>query len=103
MENEKFIEEPSALQQLVAELKHEGRSNTIGIQLAVSTRLDPPAFGMVAALTEMAGTSRNKLMNQLVEIGIESVLQQLSPDAVENLYNRAGHFVKAAIKEDAAQ
>ena len=63
---DQLIDAPTALDQLVSELNHSGKSQYVGLLFPVPTRLQAHLYGMVEALTHHAGTSRNKLMNQLV-------------------------------------
>lgn len=93
--------EPTALQQLVAELNHSGKSQYVGLLVSVPTRLKVHLYGMVEALTHHAGTSRNKLMNQLVEVGIQATLDALPEEIVSQLQERSGEVILTACKKNA--
>ena len=97
------MQEVTALQQLVSELSHSGKSQYVGILFPVPTRLQANLFGMVEALTHHAGTSRNKLMNQLVEVGIEATLESLPESVVRQIEEQANSALNTAIEKNAGQ
>ena len=97
------MKEVTALQQLVSELSHSGKSQYVGILFPVPTRLQANLFGMVEALTHHAGTSRNKLMNQLVEVGIEATLKALPESVVHQIEEQANLALNTAIEKNAGQ
>ena len=97
------MKEVTALQQLVSELSHSGKSQYVGILFPVPTRLQANLFGMVEALTHHAGTSRNKLMNQLVEVGIEVTLNALPESVVQQIEEQANYALNTAIEKNAGQ
>ena len=97
------MKEVTALQQLVSELSHSGKSQYVGILFPVPTRLQANLFGMVEALTHHAGTSRNKLMNQLVEVGIEVTLNALPESVVQQIEEQANSALHTAMEKNAGQ
>ena len=97
------MKEVTALQQLVSELSHSGKSQYVGILFPVPTRLQANLFGMVEALTHHAGTSRNKLMNQLVEVGIEATLKALPESVVQQIEEQANSALHTAMEKNAGQ
>ena len=97
------MKEVTALQQLVSELSHSGKSQYVGILFPVPTRLQANLFGMVEALTHHAGTSRNKLMNQLVEVGIEATLKALPESVVQQIEEQANSALSTAMEKNAGQ
>lgn len=97
------MQEITALQQLVSELSHSGKSQYVGILFPVPTRLQANLFGMVEALTHHAGTSRNKLMNQLVEVGIEATLKALPESVVQQIEEQANSALHTAMEKNAGQ
>ena len=97
------MKEVTALQQLVSELSHSGKSQYVGILFPVPTRLQANLFGMVEALTHHAGTSRNKLMNQLVEVGIEATLKALPESVVQQIEEQANSALNTAMEKNAGQ
>lgn len=92
---------PTALGQLVSELNHSGKSQYVGLLFPVPTRLQAHLYGMVEALTHHAGTSRNKLMNQLVEVGIQATLEALPEQLVSQLEERSGEIILVACEKNA--
>ena len=95
------MQEVTALQQLVSELSHTGKSQYVGILFPVPTRLQANLFGMVEALTHHAGTSRNKLMNQLVEVGIDATLKALPESVVQQIEQQANSALHTALEKNA--
>lgn len=91
---------PKALDLLVSELKHTGRVQYVGAMFAVPTRLQAHLYGMVEALTNHTGTSRNKVMNQLVEIGIQATLDALPEELVNQLHERSGEALRAGLEKN---
>lgn len=98
---DQLIDAPTALDQLVSELNHSGKSQYFGLLFPVPTRLQADLYGMVEALTHHAGTSRNKLMNQLVEVGIEATLEALPEEIVRQLQERSGEVIRVAYEKNA--
>jgi len=82
---DQLIAEPTALDQLVSELNHSGKSQYTGMLFPVHTRLQAPLYGLIEALTHHAGTSRNKVVNQLLEVGLEATLAALPEDLAEDM------------------
>lgn len=95
--------EPSSLQMLVSELNHTGKSQYMGLLFPVPTRLKMESYALVEALTHHAGTSRNKIMNQLIEVGLESVLGQLSEDVRNTILERSYEVQRNALDKNAGQ
>lgn len=91
------LEPVTALEQLASELNHSGKSQYVGVLLPTSCRLEPGLFGMVEAMAHHAGTSRNKVMNQLIEVGIQETLAVLSDDLVDELHRHSSVVVSDAL------
>lgn len=92
---------PTALDQLVSELEHVGSSKYTGAVVPVQTRLQAHLWSLVEALTQRAGTSRNKVMNQLVEVGLQSTLDALPEDVALELNRVSGQLLyKLAIDDN---
>jgi hypothetical protein len=98
---EQNIPLPMALKQLVNELSHSGKSQYNGLLFPVPVRLQVNLYGMVEALTHHAGTSRNKLMNQLIDVGIQATLAALPEDIVNQLEERSQNVVTTATEKNA--
>lgn len=94
-------EKITAAYQLARELEHQGSSQYIGLLFPVPTRLSLDTYSMVEALTQRAGTSRNKVMNQLVDAGIEAVLAQLDDLVVMDIEKSAGRITTVALERNA--
>ena len=93
--------QPTALQELVSELNHTGKSQYNGLLFPVPTRLQINSYGLIEALTHHAGTSRNKLMNQIVEVGIEATLNSLPDDVADSIRRRADEVIQQSIAKNA--
>lgn len=92
---------PTAAQQLAAELQHTGKSQYTGLLFPVPTRLNLDIYSMVEALTHRAGTSRNKLVNQLLETGIEAVMNELDDDSALEIRSEANRVAHVALEKNA--
>ena len=92
---------PTAAQQLAAELQQTGKSQYTGLLFPVPTRLTLNIYSMVEALTHRAGTSRNKLVNQLLETGIEAVMNELDDDAAQQIREEANRVTLLALEKNA--
>ena len=92
---------PTAAQQLASEVSGNGKSQYIGLLFPVPTRLTINIYSMVEALTQRAGTSRNKLVNQLLETGIEAVMKELDKDVADDIREQAGIVTSAALEKNA--
>lgn len=97
--DEEFV--PTAAQQLAVELLHQGKSQYVGLLFPVPTRLNLDLYSLVEALTHRAGSSRNKIMNQLVEAGIEAVLKELDDDVVMEIRDNANRTAAIALEKNA--
>lgn len=97
---DKHIDAPTALDQLATELNHSGKSQYTGMLVPVTTRLQVPLYGLIEALTHHAGTSRNKVVNQLLEVGLEATLSVLPEDLVEDLRRRSGEVIHETLSKN---
>lgn len=96
MENQEY----SALDHLVNTLSRTGDTRYIGMLFPVHTRLIPEVYGLVEAMTRQAesGTSRNKIVNQLLEVGIQTTLAALPSDAVNSLHRLKNEILVPTIQ-----
>jgi len=92
--------EPTALQLLVSELNHSGKSQYTGMLFPVHTRLQAPLYGLLEVLTHHAGTSRNKVVNQLLEVGLEATLAALPEDLAEDLRRRSTDAIHESLSKN---
>ena len=97
---DQLIAEPTALDQLLSELNHSGKSQYTGMLFPVRTRLQAPLYGLIEALTHHAGTSRNKVVNQLLEVGLEATLAVLPEDLAEDLRRRSGEVIHESLSKN---
>lgn len=92
-------ERPTALDQLVSELNHTGKSQYFGLLFPVTARLHPHLYGMLEVLTHHAGTVRNKVLNQLLEVGIEATLNALPDELCEDFQRQSSQIQYEAMKK----
>jgi hypothetical protein len=87
--------EPTNLQIFVAEVKGTGESEYMGIYKQVPLRLRAGVFAEVEAFQEMMAktqkVSRNKIINDLLQIAIDQVKDSLDAKALEEFYMFASH------------
>jgi hypothetical protein len=93
-------EAPTPLQLLVAELSGTGKAQYTGMLFPVPTRLQAHLYGVVEALTHHAGTSRNKMVNDLLEVGIQATMEALPPELAEELHQRSGEILATAFEKN---
>lgn len=86
--------EPSAVDELVALIKKNGTTDYTGVLFPVHTRLHIDVFGLLQAITEHSGLSRNQMVNRLLRVGIDATLEALPSELAQQLLLRSGHFTK---------
>jgi hypothetical protein len=78
------LPEPTRLQMLVAEINNRGTSDYHGAYKQVPFRIQPHLYAkltaVVALIESNQKTSRNKVLNDLLEIALDQVYNSLSPD-----------------------
>ena len=70
--------EPTNLQMLVAEVKKSASSSYHGGYIQVPFRVEFVSYTRLEALVKHTGSSRNKIMNDLLRIGIETLAASLT-------------------------
>lgn len=85
---------------LINELRHTGSVHGSSAVFAVHTRLELDTYAMIEALTAQAGVSRNKIMNQVVAVGLATTLQALPDDMVAELKASASKILFSVVKDD---
>lgn len=93
-------DDPSPLELLVSQLNHSGKSQYVGMLFPVPTRLKADSYGMLEALTHHAGISRNKMVNQLLDVGIAATLESLPEDLAQALIARSGEVMLASLEKN---
>ena len=92
---------PSALLRLSKDLNHDGRAQYTGLLFPVPTRLEPYLFSMLEVLTNHAGSSRNKMVNELLQVGIEALLLTLPEELALSLQERGEAVMNTALEKNA--
>ena len=75
-------------------------SARLGGQGGAGRVLDVSVPGAIEALTHHAGTSRNKVVNQLLEVGLEATLAALPEDLAEDLRRRCGEVIHESLSKN---
>ena len=89
---------PSTVDMFVSEISRSGEPQYAGGVFPVQARLQASLYGFVEAFTAKAGTSRNKVLNQLIEIGIEEALKALPSDVAGEIRAHAGKVIMDNVK-----
>jgi len=97
---DQLIAEPTALEQLARELNHSGKPQYTDMVFPVHTRLQAPLYGLVEVLTHHAGTSRNKVVNRLLDVGLEATLGALPEDLAEDLRRRSFEVIQVSLSRN---
>lgn len=90
----------STAKALASAVNKQGEDRYVGLLFPVPTRLTLEVYSMVEVLTSRAGTSRNKMMNQLVQAGIESVISELDDDVVQDIHEASLNVQQVAIERN---
>lgn len=100
MKQDTLIAEPTTAQIIVSQVVGTGRSGYTGVVIPTTLRL--PAYLMAHAdeLAHRAKISRNYMLSQLVEAGIDAVFAQLSDDELREIHDgsarRVSDFIPSA-------
>ena len=78
--------EPTNLQLLVAEVKKSTSSSYHGGYIQVPFRVEIASYTRLEALVKHTGSSRNKIMNDLLRIGIETLAASLDDETIKTLF-----------------
>ena len=78
--------EPTNLQMLVAEVKKSASSSYHGGYIQVPFRVEFASYTRLEALVKHTGSSRNKIMNDLLRIGIETLAASLDDETIKTLF-----------------
>jgi hypothetical protein len=76
------MKEPTPLQMLIASINKTGTSKYSGLVHQIPLRVEYPLFSRIEMITRYTGISRNKIINDLLWVGIEEVLNNLDPEVV---------------------
>lgn len=74
-----------AADQVAAIVEGRGENSYIGVTKVTSVRLPLHLSVKLQALAHKSGKTRNAMMVNLLEVGLEEVYQRLSPETVEQL------------------
>lgn len=70
-----------------------------GISFHVNTRLQVRPYSMLEAMRLHTGISRNKMINHLLEVGIDTVLRNIPEEAADAFEGKAGEVILDSLKE----
>lgn len=91
---------PSPLERLVSDLNHTGKQQYVGMLFPIPARLQANIYGLLEALTHHAGISRNKMVNQLLEVGLMTTLDALPEELRHQLESRSGDVIRTAFEKN---
>ena len=91
----------SAARRVASDLHDEGQAQYGALLFPVPTRLSLSIYSYVEVLTHRAGVSRNKMVNRLIDAGIEAVLAELDGDVVAVIEEKAHQCAEIAIERNA--
>lgn len=74
-----------AADQVAAIVEGRGENSYVGVTKVTSVRLPLHLSVKLQALAHKSGKTRNAMMVNLLEVGLEEVYQRLSPETVEQL------------------
>ena len=90
------MSEPTKLQMLVAEISGNAESSYIGLNKQIPFRVRLDLFARLSALNDLANekkkTPRNHLLNDLIEIALDEVISNLSPEDQQRLEEVESHY-----------
>lgn len=92
---------PSSLDLVTSWLRQPVRQSDsyVGISFPVNSRLQARQYSMLEAMTKQADISRNKMLNHLLEVGIDTVLKSLPEAAADTLESQSGQILMNALAE----
>lgn len=79
--------EPTSLQLLVAEVKKSATSSYHGGYIQVPFRIEFSSYTRLEALVKHTGSSRNKIMNDLLRIGLDNLYASLDDRTIKTLFD----------------
>lgn len=79
--------EPTSLQLLVAEVKKSATSSYHGSYIQVPFRIEGASYTRLEALVKHTSSSRNKVMNDLLRIGFDSLYASLDDETIKTLFD----------------
>lgn len=78
-------QEPTKLQMLLAEINKTGTSDFVGVYKQVPFRIALSPYARLTALVKYMESSRNKVLNDLLEIALDQVYSNLTPQVADTL------------------
>ena len=93
--------ELSTAQQVAAEISRTAKSQYLGLLFPVPVRLQLDTYALVEVLTHRAGVSRNKMLNRLIDAGLDSVLLHLDEDSRAAIQQEAEAIQQEAVTKNA--
>lgn len=93
----------SAREMISLAIQGQAEYHAAGVVFTYSVRVQPRQHGMAEAMAARAGVSRNNIVNQLLEAGIDAVLSDLPCDVRQALEGEAGEVICAALAKNEYQ
>jgi hypothetical protein len=88
---------PSQADQFICELKKVAESSSLGAAVPVTFRLHLVSLAFVDAYVQFSGSSRNKILNQIFDIGLEAIRK--SPLMTDQLYDSINTIAGQIVSE----
>lgn len=100
MNQMRVFDGPSEVEELISMAEGKGKAWYSGSLKTVSVRLPIHAYGAVAAVAEMAGTSMNMVVSKMVDSALEEIGDGLSQESRERLVRlQAAHIERCGIDD----
>lgn len=90
--------EITVAQMVAAEVSNHGESRYVGVLFQIPLRLPLHTYSMVEALTKRSGISRNKIVNRLLDAGIEAVIAELDEMVVMDIEKQASRIATVELE-----
>jgi hypothetical protein len=84
---------PSKCDLFLAEINKTGKSDAMGAVHAVTVRIPSFEFARIEAIGRVTGLTRNKIIVNLIEIGIEDMREGIDPDIGDLINGMHGQIV----------
>ena len=90
-------------QMVAAEISKTGEHFYKGMLFQTPVRLPLLTYGTVEALAKRSGLTRNKVLNRLLDAGIEAVMAQLDELVVMDIENQAGRIATVEFERNGGE
>lgn len=78
-----YDEPPTKLEMLVAQVSKTAKSESVGSVHSISVRVPTIPFSTIQAVSQHSGMSMNKVINALLDVGLDELWRALDQDEAE--------------------